>query len=186
MCPLTVSTETKQASATPFPAFYFYPCDLIALFGSSDGKEPTCNAGDLGSIPGWGRSAGEGYGTHSSLLAWSIPWTEKPGGLQRVGYKWVTHTFTFSMAWIHGPTTNRDKHSLIHRLHAYSNNPILALRQNQTFYYMTSLKKTEDQVFSNQSLYFCSISPNLKWVHNLKHYKSTYQYVTTSLTWYFH
>ena len=29
---------------------------------SSVGKEPTCNAGDPGSIPGWGRSAGEGIG----------------------------------------------------------------------------------------------------------------------------
>ena len=38
--------------------------------------------------------------THSSILAWEIPWTEKPGGLQsmgsqRVGHNWGTeHTFT--------------------------------------------------------------------------------------------
>ena len=83
--------------------------------GSSAGKESTCNARDPGSIPGWGRSSGEGIGyplqyswaslvaqlgknlpvmqetwvrslgwedplekgkaTHSSILAWSIPWT---------------------------------------------------------------------------------------------------------------
>ena len=30
--------------------------------GGSDGKEPTCNAGDLGSIPRLGRSPGEGHG----------------------------------------------------------------------------------------------------------------------------
>ena len=30
--------------------------------GDSDGKESACNAGDLGSIPGWGRSPGEGKG----------------------------------------------------------------------------------------------------------------------------
>jgi len=30
--------------------------------GGSDGKEPACNSGDLGSIPGWGRSPGGGYG----------------------------------------------------------------------------------------------------------------------------
>ena len=30
--------------------------------GSSDGKESVCNAGDLGSIPGLGRSPGEGNG----------------------------------------------------------------------------------------------------------------------------
>ena len=33
-----------------------------AQLGSSDGKESTCNAGDLGSIPGLGRSSGEGHG----------------------------------------------------------------------------------------------------------------------------
>ena len=49
----------------------------------SDGKESTCNAGDLSSIPGLERSPGEGNGyTHSSILAWRIPWTEEPGRLQ--------------------------------------------------------------------------------------------------------
>ena len=37
--------------------------------------------------------------THSSILAWRIPWTEEPGGLQsmglqRVRYDWVTNTHT--------------------------------------------------------------------------------------------
>ena len=35
---------------------------LAHLPGGSDGKESTCNAGDLGSIPGLGRSPGEGHG----------------------------------------------------------------------------------------------------------------------------
>ena len=35
---------------------------LHLRIGGSDGKESTCNAGDLGSIPGWGRSPGEGNG----------------------------------------------------------------------------------------------------------------------------
>ena len=35
---------------------------------SSVGKESACNAGDPGSFPGSGRSAGEGIGTHSSIL----------------------------------------------------------------------------------------------------------------------
>ena len=30
--------------------------------GVSDGKESACNVGDLGSVPGWGRSPGEGNG----------------------------------------------------------------------------------------------------------------------------
>ena len=40
-----------------------------------------CNAGDPGSNPGAGRSPGEGNG-NPSILAWEIPWTEGPGGLQ--------------------------------------------------------------------------------------------------------
>ena len=32
------------------------------FLGGSDGKESACNAGDLGSLPGWGRSPGEGDG----------------------------------------------------------------------------------------------------------------------------
>ena len=41
--------------------------------------------GDLGSIPGSGRSPGEENGYDSSILAWRMPWTEKPGGLQSMG-----------------------------------------------------------------------------------------------------
>ena len=45
------------------------------------GKESACSAGDPGSIPGSGRSPGEGNATHSSTLAWRIPWAEVLGGL---------------------------------------------------------------------------------------------------------
>ena len=51
------------------------------ILGSSEGKEIACKAEDLGSISGLGRSPEEGHATHSSILAWRIPWTEKPGGL---------------------------------------------------------------------------------------------------------
>ena len=43
--------------------------------GASAGKESACNAGDLGLIPGLGRSPGEGNGYPLSILAWRIPWT---------------------------------------------------------------------------------------------------------------
>ena len=59
--------------------------------GSSDGKESACNAGDPGSIPGSARSPEKGMATHSSILAWRIPWTEKPGGLQTMGSQTVGH-----------------------------------------------------------------------------------------------
>ena len=65
-------------------------------------KNPSSNAGDagdLGSVPGLGRSPGETWvqslawddslekemATHHSILAWEIPWTEEPGGPQSMG-----------------------------------------------------------------------------------------------------
>ena len=60
---------------------------------SSVGKESSCSAGDLGSIPGLGRSPQERKTTHSSILAWRIPWTVQSMGLQRVRQNGVTFTF---------------------------------------------------------------------------------------------
>ena len=47
----------------------------------------------------------KGLATHSSILAWRIPWTEEPGGLQskgsqRVRYDQMTNTFPFQPEWI--------------------------------------------------------------------------------------
>ena len=52
--------------------------------GDSGCKESSYKAEDIdvGSIPGSGRSLGEGNATHSSILAWRIPWTEEPSGLR--------------------------------------------------------------------------------------------------------
>ena len=50
-------------------------------------KNPPANAGNIrnaGPIPGSGRVPEEGYGNHSSILAWRILWTEEPGGLQSI------------------------------------------------------------------------------------------------------
>ena len=84
---------------------------LQGFSGGSGGKESTCSVGDLGSIPGLGRSPEQGkdpivhgvsrswtrlsdftftfhfhalekeMATHSSVLAWRIPGMEDPGGL---------------------------------------------------------------------------------------------------------
>ena len=40
------------------------------------------DAGGTGSVPGSGRSPGEGNSNPPQYLAWRIPWTEEPGGLQ--------------------------------------------------------------------------------------------------------
>jgi len=48
-------------------------------------KASCCNAGDLGSIPGLGRSLEKGKAIDFSILAWRIPWTEELGRLQSMG-----------------------------------------------------------------------------------------------------
>ena len=112
---------------------------MLCFPGGSEVNVSACNAGDLGSIPGSGRSPGEGnsnplqysclenpmdgrawwaafhgvarsrarlsdftftlhfhalekeMATHSSVLAWRIPGTGKPGGLQSTGSQRVRH-----------------------------------------------------------------------------------------------
>ena len=54
-----------------WPKVYFF---LLMIPGGSDGKASACNAGDPGSIPGLGRSPGEGMATHSSPLENSMDW----------------------------------------------------------------------------------------------------------------
>ena len=41
--------------------------------------------GDPGLISGWENPLEKGMATHSSILAWRIPWTEEPGQLQSMG-----------------------------------------------------------------------------------------------------
>ena len=55
-------------------------------------KNPPVSAGDIrdsGSIPGSEDPLEEGKATHASILAWRIPWTEEPDGLQSIGSKRV-------------------------------------------------------------------------------------------------
>ena len=50
-------------------------------------KKLPARAGDLGLIPGSGRSLEEGNGNHSSNHAWKIPQTEEPGRLQSLEWQ---------------------------------------------------------------------------------------------------
>ena len=57
-------------------------------------KNPAANAGDardVGLIPESGRSPGVEIATHSSIIAWKIPWMEMPGRLQSTGSQRVQH-----------------------------------------------------------------------------------------------
>ena len=46
----------------------------------------------------------EEIATHSSILAWKIPWTEKPGGLQSMGSQRVRHDWATDKDLIGGAT----------------------------------------------------------------------------------
>ena len=72
---------------------YVYMCVCVCVSVTSlvaqTVKASAYNAGDVGLIPGLGRSLGEG--THSSTLAWKIPWMEEPSRLQSMGLQRVGH-----------------------------------------------------------------------------------------------
>ena len=53
-------------------------------------KNPPANAGDI-KRPRFDLLE-EGMATHSSILAWRIPWAEEPGGLQSMGSQRVRHS----------------------------------------------------------------------------------------------
>ena len=73
----------------PTPVFLGFPC-------GSAGKESTCNTGDLGSIPGLGRSPGEGKGYSLQYSGLENPMNchMESMGSQRVGHDWATFTST--------------------------------------------------------------------------------------------
>ena len=54
-------------------------------------KNLPASAGDVGSFPGLGTPPEKEMATHCSILAWRIPWTEKPGGVQSMGSQKVRH-----------------------------------------------------------------------------------------------
>ena len=66
-------------------------CILKGFPGGSEVQASASSAGDLGSIPGWEDPWESGMTTHSSILAWRIPWMEDPGGLQSTGSQRVGH-----------------------------------------------------------------------------------------------
>ena len=63
--------------------------------GGSDGKESSCNVGDLSSIPGLGRSPGEGHGNTLQYSCLVNSMDRGSHGSQRVGHNWEIFTFTF-------------------------------------------------------------------------------------------
>ena len=76
---------------------------LLGFPGGSAGKESACNTGDLGSIPGLGKSPGEGKGHPLQCSG-----LESSMGSQRVGHEGATFTFTASAVTFLLPTKERN------------------------------------------------------------------------------
>ena len=87
-CWLSILRMVMEVSMLLFP--YISPSPW-GFPGGSEVKVFACNVGDLGLIPGSGRHLEKKMATHSSILAWRIPWTEEPGGLQSTGSQRVGH-----------------------------------------------------------------------------------------------
>ena len=69
--------------------------------GGASGKEPACQCRRYercGSIPGSGDPLEDGMATHSSILAWTIPWTEEPGRL--------VHRVSKNQTWLNWLSTH--------------------------------------------------------------------------------
>ena len=79
----------------PLAVYFTHGSGYMSGFPSgSVVKNPPANAGDVrdvGSIPGSENPLKEGMATHSSILAWRIPWTEELGGLQSMGLQRAGH-----------------------------------------------------------------------------------------------
>ena len=76
-----------------FPLFSSFSCSVIWGFPGVV-KNPPANAGEIRDLVwslGQENPLGKGMATHSSILAWSIPWTEEPAGLQSMGLHRVGH-----------------------------------------------------------------------------------------------
>ena len=99
----------------PTPVFLDFPC-------GSTGRESTCNAGDLGSIPGLGRSPGEGKGyplQYSGLENYS-PWDSKESDTTErlsLSVSLLRSVDRVSSAW---KSTDNSEIQIIHRLQLWS------------------------------------------------------------------
>ena len=135
---------------------------------------------------GWEDPLEEGTATHSSLLAWRIPWTEEPGGLQSTGSQRVVqdwsnwaHVFYFRIdfRWLQ-ETMKTNFQRQFAQSHTYQIIPALNLVHIEL--YGISFKKKKGTFLADvkpvNKKFLCDVSPNKWWrtctvtqVSNYKH-----------------
>ena len=101
----TENLRTVSESGTNHLNFYISQWQM-AFPSGSDSEESACNAGDLGLIPVPERPP-EGNGYQLQYLAWRIPWTEEPGGLQSMGWQRVIQDWVTFKVWSKGGTVQK-------------------------------------------------------------------------------
>ena len=69
---------------------------------------------------GWEDPLGEEMATHSSILAWKIPWTEEPGGLESMGSQRVRHDCSTNH---HGVRYGLCVHTCLYAFYSFSLSP---------------------------------------------------------------
>jgi len=99
-------------SYSTYLRFLVFNCTDLDFPGGADGKASAYNAETRVWSLGQEDLLEKEMGTHSSILAWEIPWTEKPGrvqsmGSQRVGHDWatsLTHSlYGYSIIYLRNP-----------------------------------------------------------------------------------
>ena len=111
----------------------------------------------MGSVPGLGRSLGDGNTTHSSILAWEISGTEKPGRLQSMGLQRVKHN------WSHGTFISRTSQNWVlasEAGHALGSQLSSQSPKNHVTIFNSQLKtKLKDSTASSEIASTCRPSP---------------------------
>ena len=81
-------SSLQGCSVFLFSFFFFF---IVGFPDGSVVKKPPTGAGATAPSLGREDALEEQMATHSTILAWSIPWTEEPGGLQSTGSQRVRH-----------------------------------------------------------------------------------------------
>ena len=90
-CVAVLSPSLAPQRRWPQPTAHSFPAALHlvhSLHTGASGEGPACQCGRQ---KGWEDPLEEGLAIHSSIIAWRIPWTEEPGGLQSMGSPRVSH-----------------------------------------------------------------------------------------------
>ena len=121
---------TGRSLFTPILGF---PC-------SSNGKESACHAGDLGSVPGSGRSSGEGNGNPLQYSFLENPMDREPGRLHSVGSQRVRReqlTLLLLLLRKPGPNFWLSQKSVFHK----SVSPVFSVKQIKSKQILIHFKK---------------------------------------------